>query len=359
MNYIRHLNAFFSFVRSDKRLTSSHVSLYLALFYYWNFNRFNNPFAIYRENILQVSKLSKNTYHKAIKELHEAQYIIYHPAPSRFHVVRITVIRLDVPEEPKSKFRQLDLFSYDETTGRKIETVSVSNSSPNNTNIDTGTVAELRHSLKQTNKHQNSVDNSHTKKFEKKSVIQEKINISSSVANVRHMPALIQVEQFFKENKYSGKEAHKFFYYNQGKNWMLTDKIPIYDWKAIAHKWMLNVKDHPKQEPVIDLDKDIQYLYERFLEGENISKYILTEYSDHLQLQPPEEVIQNAKRRRINQLTGSNEHSETQLWFAYTGETNNPELVEKDYPKVLAIAKRLSVYQFFEQLKLQGKTCIQ
>src|SRR5688500_1091583 len=55
MNYIRHLNTFFSHVKTDTRLTSSHVSLYMALFQYWNFNRFQNPFSIYRENIMQLS----------------------------------------------------------------------------------------------------------------------------------------------------------------------------------------------------------------------------------------------------------------------------------------------------------------
>src|ERR1044071_10393078 len=111
MNYIRHFNAFFSFVRSDNRLTSSHVSPYLALFQYWNFNRFQNPFSIYRENVMQLSKIgSKNTYHKCMKQLHEAKYILYYPSPSKFQVVRISIVRLDAQEEKPTRFKQLDLF---------------------------------------------------------------------------------------------------------------------------------------------------------------------------------------------------------------------------------------------------------
>ena len=133
MNYIRHLNTFFSFVKTDQRLTASHVSLYLALFLYWNFNRFQNPFSIYRENIMQLSKIgSKNTYHKCIKQLHEAKYIYCHPAVNRFHLVRISVIPLDKQEELPNRYKQLDLFSTD---------------------FDTGTVPNVGQNIKPNNKH--------------------------------------------------------------------------------------------------------------------------------------------------------------------------------------------------------------
>src|SRR4051794_21843333 len=103
MNYIRHMNAFFNHIKSDHRLSAPHVSLYMALFQYWNFNRFNNPFSIYRENIMQLSKLSKNTYHKALRQLHEYKYIYYHPQTSKFQPVRISVVRLDIEEQAPSR----------------------------------------------------------------------------------------------------------------------------------------------------------------------------------------------------------------------------------------------------------------
>ena len=121
MNYVRHLNAFFSFVRSDKRLTSSNVSLYFALFYYWNFNRFSNPFTIYRENILELCKLSKNTYHKSLKQLHETKYIYYHKSASKFQEVRISIVRLDSEEEQKQGFKQLNLFESLPPLGGDLE----------------------------------------------------------------------------------------------------------------------------------------------------------------------------------------------------------------------------------------------
>jgi len=363
-NYIRHLNAFFSFVRSDNRLTSSHVSLYLALFQYWNFNRFNNPFPVYRENLMQISKIgSKNTYHKCIKHLHNTEYIYYHPPSSKFQPVKISMKRLD-GLEPKASPKQLDLFSQnsDEKPSTKSGTDSVPNLTVASTEIDTGTVAKMGHYIKQNNKHKNSVSNTPTKIFEKNRKISDLINRLAGVSNPvqsNQVIALSEVEVFFKQNKYPVKEAHKFFYYNQGKNWMLTDKLPIYDWKALAHKWMLSPSGRGGSKSRgmfdgslngIDIDKDIQYLYERFLEGEKISKYILADYCDHLQLQITDEIKQEARQRRINQVTGSNEYAEKQLWLAYTT-GDDPSLIEKDIPNLQSLTKRLAVLKYFESLK--------
>jgi len=111
MNYIRHINAFYNHVKKDDRLTSSHISLYLALFQYWNYNRFQNPFPIYRDNMMQLSRIgSKNTYHKCIKQLHEANYIFYHSPVSKFQPIKISMIRLDQKEEP-STCKQLNFFN--------------------------------------------------------------------------------------------------------------------------------------------------------------------------------------------------------------------------------------------------------
>src|SRR5665213_484016 len=220
MNYIRHLNAFFSFVRSDNRLTSSHVSLYLSLFQYWNFNRFQNPFPVYRENMMQLSKIgSKNTYHKCLKELHTNGYIMYHPAISKFQPIKISMLRLDIKEE-ENKFRQLDLFVQDipenpasgallpaeevpegrmkleeelgqspcpnigtnnlselKNTSPKIGTDSVPILTGTSPKIGTGTVSKMGHNIKLNIKQINSVQNTPKKIFEKNEEIQKKINM--------------------------------------------------------------------------------------------------------------------------------------------------------------------------------------
>mgnify|MGYP001552641272 CR=1 FL=1 len=62
MNYIRHLHAFYQSIKKDDNLTAMHVTLYLALFQYWNYNRFQNPFPVHRGDIMELSKIkTKNS----------------------------------------------------------------------------------------------------------------------------------------------------------------------------------------------------------------------------------------------------------------------------------------------------------
>jgi len=64
----------------DNRLTSSHVSLYLALLIVWEQNSFANSFNITRKKLMCISKIASfTTYHKCIKQLEEYGYIKYSP----------------------------------------------------------------------------------------------------------------------------------------------------------------------------------------------------------------------------------------------------------------------------------------
>ena len=81
VNYISHLNNFFLKIPKDKRLKTTHISLYLALFYTWNNARFSKEFFINRNEIMQQSKIgSKGTYHKCITELSKWKYLKYTPS---------------------------------------------------------------------------------------------------------------------------------------------------------------------------------------------------------------------------------------------------------------------------------------
>ena len=81
MNYIAHLTAVMERIAQDDRLNPSHVSLYLALFQFWNMNRFKNTISIHREDTMRLSKIgSKNTYHKCISELSQWGFFLYCPS---------------------------------------------------------------------------------------------------------------------------------------------------------------------------------------------------------------------------------------------------------------------------------------
>jgi len=81
MNYIKHLTGFFDKVINDDTLNPTHISLYIALFQFWNSNRFRNPISISRDEVMRISKISsKATYHKCLKNLHALGYIKYEPS---------------------------------------------------------------------------------------------------------------------------------------------------------------------------------------------------------------------------------------------------------------------------------------
>lgn len=282
MNYIRHLNAFFTRIRNDNRLTTAHVSLYLAAFHYWNLRHFHNPFPVYREEIMHLSKIgSKNTYHKCIKELHQANYFIYFPAASRYQPAQISMIRMD-KNKPDPMANQPDLFSPISGTH------TVPNLSRTCPNIETHTVPKMGHLIKHINVKHKTVCKTPTEiltpnvngvnlnipadsrnrqpegrllqfaakgGFNKNQKLNENINTLRRVPNPGHIeqaeqkktdspkpliPSLSEIESFFQSKQYSLEEARKFHLYNQAKGWMLTATIPVADWQAIACKWMMN-----------------------------------------------------------------------------------------------------------------------
>jgi len=85
INYIKHLNAVFMLFSKDSRLNPTHISLYVALFQFWNTNFFKDEFYINREEVMSYSKIgSKSTYHRCIKELSHWKYILYIPSHNPF-----------------------------------------------------------------------------------------------------------------------------------------------------------------------------------------------------------------------------------------------------------------------------------
>jgi len=348
MNYIRHLNAFFSFVRNDERLACSHVSLYLALFQYWNFNRFQNPFPVYRINLMQLSKIgSKNTYHKCVRHLHDAGYIIYHPPASKFQVVQISMRRLDLKEEEQVMYKQLDLFSTNNDTG------SVPNLTVAGTENDTGTVSKMGH----------SINNKHFIKeskqlpqiiFKKNEKLGKQINDLAGVPKLVHHPvAIAEVEEFFIQNNYPVEEAKKFFNHYKSIGWKIKGITPIEDWNAAAHKWMINAgkyENEKPEQPAVQA-KDVESLYKLFLAGQNIFKHITAEHFAELKFELSEEIMQHAWQERINQLTGSNQNSILQLLQAYEANKENDAILLKDKDNLISLAKRISVLKYFLQQK--------
>jgi len=308
MNYIKHLTGFFDLVVKDERLNPTHISLYIALFQYWNVNRFQNPISISRSEIMKISKISaKGTYHKCMKELHDYGYIRYNPSYNPF---RGSLVHLVNFEDGKSRPTRRQLMNQKRSGFEQAVTPSIN--SP---------------------------------------------NITNNINERAEIPTLPEVENFFKEKKYSAAEAKKFFNHYKAIGWKIQGVTPIQDWKALVEKWMQNAKkwDGIGQQPVPDPVKDVQYLYDSFLEGKKIFHQITTEHFDQLKLVLTEENMQHAWHQRIEQVSGTNQQSLNDLWQAYlTGDPNN-EFVVKDKPNLIALAKRLAVINHFHNLKNQSQ----
>lgn len=75
---------------SDKRILATHVSLFTALFIFWQRGGFVSPFAITRKTVMAYAKISSiATYHKCIRELDEYAYIRYQPS---FHPAKGSLV---------------------------------------------------------------------------------------------------------------------------------------------------------------------------------------------------------------------------------------------------------------------------
>ncbi|WP_179415557.1 hypothetical protein HDF19_00090 [Mucilaginibacter sp. E4BP6] len=74
---------FFERVSHDPRIGSTHIGLFAALVHYWQGHSFINPIPAYCIDILPVAKMSANTYHKCMRDLHDFGYIRYEPSFKR------------------------------------------------------------------------------------------------------------------------------------------------------------------------------------------------------------------------------------------------------------------------------------
>ncbi|MBW8244154.1 hypothetical protein K1F50_15200 [Muricauda oceani] len=197
MNYIKHLTAVLVEIYGDERLSPGHISLYLALFFYWNMYRFPKEFPVNRKELMKMAKIgSKSTYHRLLKQLDHMGYINYSPSHSPARSSRVGLSQNwdksgTVMERSRSIFGRYCPISVPDTIYKKTN---------------------------QTNKR-------------------------SLGAQPRSQ---LEVLNFFKENGYGQEEAQRFFNHYQAIGWKIGGKISIVDWEAVAHNWMLKADEIKK-----------------------------------------------------------------------------------------------------------------
>lgn len=247
MNYIRHLTGFFDKIQHDDRLNPTHISLYLALFQFWNLNHFKNPISISRNEMMKLSKISAyGTYHKCIKQLQEFGYILYEPSFNPF------------------KGSMVYLYNFDEqavqiTHGRHIKKTTAPEQELNNIHIKTSTGLEqaLTPSINNINllNKKHIVGSNHENIS---SALKEKKygETSDIYSGTKIPPTFSEVKFYFEEKDFPFEQAEKFFNYYESNGWMAGGKTKMRNWQAAARNWMLNSrKFETKTNPCEDLSE--------------------------------------------------------------------------------------------------------
>ena len=246
MNYIKHLTGFFEKVAIDKSLNPTHVSLYIALFQFWNCNRFKNPISISRDEVMRISKISsKATYHKCLKNLHSLGYINYEPSYNPFKGSHVYLFNFSDDLKPIQKSERKP---KNEPLFEQVDEQALNKSC---TSSETGTEQALVPSINYINNtnilNDKNVSNleKHTKNFEEinNSNLENensKEEKSSAKKEEKLHPLIEEVKTYFQENNFPELEAQKFFNYFSSNGWLVGGKTPMVDWQAAAQNWILN-----------------------------------------------------------------------------------------------------------------------
>lgn len=268
MNYIKHLTGFFEKVAIDKTLNPTHVSLYIALFQFWNCNRFKNPISINRDEVMRISKISsKATYHKCLKNLHSLGYINYEPSYNPFKGSHVILFNFsdDLKPLPKSERKLNNELLFEQVSEQALNKSCTSSGTGteqalvpsinyiNNTNISNKkNVSNLDKQAKKIIAKNEAISEDELlkneaaeEKKEKSSAKKEKNIIKnsdlSSRAQSRELnPTTEEVKTYFQDNNFPEIEAQKFFNYFSSVGWLVGGKTPMVDWQAAAQNWILN-----------------------------------------------------------------------------------------------------------------------
>lgn len=282
MNYIRHLTGFYEKIHEDSRLNPTHISLYLALFQFWNLNHFQNPISISRHEMMKLSKIAAlGTYHKCIKDLQDFGYIEYLPS---FNPYKGSLVNL-------FNFEDLEMQNLN-CYHAKNQTSSAQALNQHHIKIDTG----IRQALEPSINYINNINNKHSitipetssnfkqaflpaipfqeiipkslsQKIKEKEKLREKKSEQLSPTHIeknnhyggkkKHSPistpkippTFAEVKLFFEEKDTPLSEAERFFDHYESNGWLVGGKSKMKNWEAAARNWLKNSKKFNSLSP--------------------------------------------------------------------------------------------------------------
>lgn len=257
MNYIAHLTGFYHKILQDDRISSTHISLYMALFQFWNDQRFRKSIIIQRSEIMDLSKIrSVATYHKGMKELHQYGYIIYEPSYNPFAGSRVTITTTSIAMSLNAELLSEGVAvstSDSEQQNERYRSEKSSNSELLNepyTNINSNTnnkpcVYGHPQSLKFEPGDNFDADAEKKEKLREKK--KDEIENSSQAKMIYpapkfRKPQISEVKMYFAEKDQPSEEAEKFFNHYESNGWLVGGKAEMKNWQAAARNWILNTK---------------------------------------------------------------------------------------------------------------------
>ncbi|UGU15410.1 hypothetical protein LS482_17220 [Sinomicrobium kalidii] len=230
MNYIQHLNTVFNRFYKDEKLHPGHISLYMALFQFWNASRFAKTFPIQRGIVMPCAAIrSKSSYHRYLKDLHQWEYLRYFPSKSPRVGSRVEMIDFSAGTVP----------SVDQTIPPPDQAVPPARQCSSTM----GQQCPI-----------NGQDTIYTKT----------INNNIAIGWNKSPIAEQVVVSFFKQKDRPETEAQKFFNHYQSTGWKIGGQ-PIENWQAAAQKWMLKADEikkalkRPVQHDYLKTEKEKNY----------------------------------------------------------------------------------------------------
>ena len=295
MNYIKHFNHWLELVAVDDRLSSSHISVYVALFQLWNKNRFPKKISVFRNEVMMVSKIgSTKTYYKCLHALHQFGYINYRPSynPLKGSVIVMEDLSAMTVEDDffensgnAEGIASKKILNRHDTTqvqpGQKTPgSYSKSAIGPTQlvTPLYTNNINRLNSKQRERRTHaqkglEENFYEQKSKTSSKKTLTENSKTTSAFPTGTRSesdkqipdgfsKPSLNEVEDFF-SCKLSGTylnqalasvdrkmEAGKFFYHYENNGWKIGGKVPMQNWKSACRSWVAKIPFFSKNERI-------------------------------------------------------------------------------------------------------------
>jgi hypothetical protein len=122
MKQSKNIIRLFENVVWNEQMLPSHISMYVSLLQLWSINQFRKSFRIHRDQVMKLSRIkSLATYHRCIRQLHNAGLIAYSPSYDPYKGSLVEVIedrdqshrKVNTPAQKAQRFVIPDLFEVE------------------------------------------------------------------------------------------------------------------------------------------------------------------------------------------------------------------------------------------------------